>query len=116
MEALGAVLLEGRSSDRPVVVGSVKTNVGHLEAAAGVAGLIKVVLALQHQEIPPHLHLKQLNPHISLRGVPIEIPTERTSWFAGARRRLAGVSSFGASGTNAHAVLEEAPFSTTAKP
>jgi acyl transferase domain-containing protein/non-ribosomal peptide synthetase component F/NRPS condensation-like uncharacterized protein len=111
VRALKAVLCDGRPADQPLRIGSVKTNIGHLESAAGVAGLIKVVLALQHQEIPPHLHLKQLNPHISLNGAPITIPNEPISWTTGDRRRLAGVSSFGASGTNAHAVLEEAPGS-----
>ena len=113
VRALTAVLCTERPTDRPLRIGSVKTNIGHLESAAGVAGLIKVVLALQHQEIPPHLHLKQLNPHISLTGVPIEIPMARTSWAAGERRRIAGISSFGASGTNAHAILEEAPAIAT---
>jgi acyl transferase domain-containing protein/NADPH:quinone reductase-like Zn-dependent oxidoreductase/acyl carrier protein/SAM-dependent methyltransferase len=107
MKALGAVLREGRPADRPVVVGSVKTNVGHLEAAAGVAGLIKVVLSLNHGEIPPHLHLKELNPHISLREIPAVIPTTLRPWPRG--RRVAGVSSFGFSGTNAHVVVEEPP-------
>src|SRR5207237_9530310 len=75
MQALGAVMGDGRSAEYPVLVGSVKTNMGHLEAAAGVAGLIKVVLSLQHGEIPPHLHYKELNPHISLREVPAVIAT-----------------------------------------
>jgi acyl transferase domain-containing protein len=106
--ALRAALCEERPADRPLVVGSAKTNFGHLEAAAGVAGLIKVVLALQHGEIPPHLHLRRLNPHISLEG-GLEIPTgDPRPWpFPG--RRIAGVSSFGFSGTNAHVVLEQAP-------
>ena len=116
VRALKAVLCASRSADQPLMIGSVKTNIGHLESAAGVAGLIKVVLALQHQEIPPHLHLKQLNSHISLNGAPITIPNEPAKWVAGDRRRFAGISSFGASGTNAHAVLEEAPAITTTEP
>nr|UUL70763.1 Malonyl CoA-acyl carrier protein transacylase [Vitiosangium cumulatum] len=109
LEALGAVLSEGRSRETPLAVGSVKTNVGHLESAAGVAGLIKVVLALQHREIPPHLNFERLNPRASLEGIPAVIPTRRTPWEAIGGARIAGVSSFGLSGTNAHVVLEEAP-------
>nr|CAD19087.1 StiC protein [Stigmatella aurantiaca Sg a15] len=109
LEALGTVLSEGRSREHPFALGSVKTNVGHLESAAGVAGLIKVVLALQHREIPPHLHFERLNPRASLEGIPAVIPTRRIPWEAIGGGRIAGVSSFGLSGTNAHVVLEEAP-------
>lgn len=109
VRALGSVLGEGRDPDHPLRIGSVKTNVGHLESAAGVAGLIKVVLALQHQQIPSHLHLKQPNPYINWDELPIVINTEPTPWASGGKRRIAGVSSFGASGTNAHLLLEEAP-------
>jgi acyl transferase domain-containing protein/acyl carrier protein len=108
--ALGAVYGEGRRAADRLAVGSVKTNIGHLETAAGVAGLIKAVLALSHEEIPPHLNLEGLNPHIPLGELPLAIPTRRTPWRAGACRRLAALSSFGFSGTNAHAVLEEAPL------
>ncbi len=108
--ALKATLMPGRSLDQPCVLGSVKTNIGHLEAAAGIAGLIKTVLALQHREIPPHLHFKKLNPHISLTGTSFIIPTERRPWVA-PRRLIAGVSAFGFGGTNAHVILEEAPAS-----
>ncbi len=111
VRALGNLLGEGRSRSQPLMISSVKTNIGHLEAAAGIAGLIKVVLALQHQEIPPHLHLHQPNPYINWDKLPVVVPTERTPWSAGSKRRIAGVSSFGASGTNAHIVLEEAPAS-----
>ncbi|MCB0165378.1 MAG: type I polyketide synthase [Anaerolineae bacterium] len=107
--ALSAVLTQDRSRTEPLLVGSVKTNIGHLEAAAGVAGLIKVVLALQHQHIPAHLHLKQPNPHIDCDDFSIKTPTELTPWPAKESRRLAGVSSFGFSGTNAHIVIEETP-------
>ncbi len=109
VQALGAVLSEGRSPEKPVRIGSIKTNLGHLETAAGVAGLIKAVLALQHEEIPPHLHLQTLSPHIPWQELPVIVPTQRTPWPAGNGRRIAGVSSFGFSGTNAHIVVEEAP-------
>ena len=107
--ALAAVLGPGRGAENPLVVGSVKTNVGHLEAAAGIAGLIKAVLALQHEQIPAHLHFQQMNPHIDWGGVPVEIPVQGRPWPRSERRRLAGVSSFGFSGTNAHVIVEEAP-------
>ncbi|HET7695310.1 MAG TPA: SDR family NAD(P)-dependent oxidoreductase [Vicinamibacterales bacterium] len=109
MHAIAAALGPGRAADAPLVVGSVKTNIGHLESAAGMAGLMKVVLALRHREIPPHLHFRALNPHIDVNGVPIVIPTSRTEWTAGAGPRLAGLSSFGFTGTNAHVILQEAP-------
>jgi acyl transferase domain-containing protein len=107
--ALAAVLGPGRGAENPLVVGSVKTNLGHLESAAGVAGLIKVVLALQNQHIPAHLHFREMNPHIDWGGVPVEIPVAGRAWRRGERRRVAGVSSFGFSGTNAHVIVEEAP-------
>ncbi len=109
VEALAAVMDAGRPPDRPLLVGSVKTNIGHAEAASGVAGLIKVVLSLQHEEIPPHLHFKKPNPRIPWRDYRVAVPTAATPWPRGTRRRLAGVSSFGFSGTNAHVILEEAP-------
>jgi acyl transferase domain-containing protein/acyl carrier protein len=108
-QSLLAVLRRGRAQGQWCAIGSVKTNIGHAEAAAGIAGLIKVVLALQHEEIPPHLNLKTLNPHICLEGSPFLIPTERRPWPRGPARRLAGVSSFGFGGTNAHVIVEEAP-------
>jgi acyl transferase domain-containing protein/acyl-CoA synthetase (AMP-forming)/AMP-acid ligase II/surfactin synthase thioesterase subunit len=110
--ALGAVLGEGRSPQAAVQVGSVKTNIGHLEAAAGIVGLIKVVLALGHEAIPPHLHLREPSPHIPWAQLPVRVPTSRTPWTG--PRRLAGVSAFGLSGTNAHVVLESSPRQTTA--
>ena len=110
LKALDSVLGKGGSAEQSLMVGSVKTNIGHLEAAAGIAGLIKVVLAMQHQEIPPHLHLKELNPHIVAQQNSVVIPTEPVSWQQNPeRQRLAGISSFGFTGTNAHVVLEEAP-------
>jgi acyl transferase domain-containing protein/acyl-CoA synthetase (AMP-forming)/AMP-acid ligase II/acyl carrier protein len=115
VNALKAVLSEGRSSEQPCWFGSVKTNIGHLEAAAGIAGLIKVVLSLKHRELPAHLHLNRLNPYIELDGTPFAIPTVRQPWPASAQPRTAGVSSFGFGGTNAHVILCEAdPAGSTA--
>jgi Polyketide synthase modules and related proteins len=113
--ALAAVLGEGRAPDQPCVLGSVKTNIGHLEAAAGIAGLIKAVLLLQNEEIPPHLHLKKINPHLPLKNTPFVIATERRSLPQGTKPRFVGVSSFGFGGTNAYVVLEEAPISELAQ-
>ena len=109
LEAIDAVMGEGRAPGAPLVVGSVKTNVGHLEAASGVAGLIKVVLSMQHGEIPRNLNFTTLNPTITLRHLTVQVPTTTIPWPAVERTRVAGVSSFGLSGTNAHVVLEEAP-------
>ena len=109
IDALARVFQPGRNSALPVALGSVKTNLGHLEAAAGVAGLLKVVLMLGHRKIPPHLHLKQPSPHISWDSYPFVIPTQLTNWEPVNGKRIAGVSSFGFSGTNAHVILEEAP-------
>ena len=112
VDSLKAVLMSDRSPNEPCVLGSVKTNIGHLEAAAGIASLIKVVLSLQHGEIPPQLHLNQLNPYISLENTSFLIPKERHPWSVGAKPRFAGVSSFGFGGTNAHVVVEEPPVPT----
>ena len=109
VRALGAVLSTGRSKDQPLAIGSVKTNIGHLESAAGVAGLIKVVLALNHEEIPPHLHLRELSPYIAWDDFPVVVPTTPVPWRANMGERIAGVSSFGGSGTNAHVVVAAAP-------
>jgi acyl transferase domain-containing protein len=112
MEALAAVFGNDPARQRPFTVGSVKTNLGHLEAGAGIAGLMKVVLALQHREIPPHLHFRKPSTRISWDKLPAKVPIQLTAWAAGQDRRIAGVSSFGLSGTNAHAILEEAPDAT----
>ena len=109
VSALANVFGSRRAAAQPLLVGSVKTNFGHLEAAAGIAGLLKVALALQHQEIPPHLHLQSPNPHIPWPTVPVEVATRRRPWPTVDGRRIGGVSSFSFSGTNAHAVLEETP-------
>ena len=107
IEALSTVLGKERAPESPLFVGSVKTNIGHLAGAAGIAGLMKTVLALQHKEIPAHLHVKQLSPHISWSDHAIAIPTTTTPWPSAYETRIAGVSSFGWSGTNAHLILEE---------
>ncbi|HEY0603182.1 MAG TPA: beta-ketoacyl synthase N-terminal-like domain-containing protein [Herpetosiphonaceae bacterium] len=107
INALKAALMQGRTLADRCWIGSVKTNIGHLEAAAGIAGLIKTTLALHHGMIPPHLHLTTLNPHITLDDTSFAIPTGATPWTA--TQRLAGVSSFGFGGTNAHVVLAAAP-------
>lgn len=108
IDALKAVLMQNRSPEQICWLGSVKTNIGHLESAAGIAGLIKTVLSLSRGEIAPHLHFKKLNPHISFDGTTFAIPTERQPWPQVARR-LAGVSAFGFGGTNVHIILEAAP-------
>ncbi|MCC3566017.1 MULTISPECIES: beta-ketoacyl synthase N-terminal-like domain-containing protein [unclassified Microcoleus] len=91
-------------------IGSAKTNIGHLDTAAGVAGLIKTVQALKHQLIPPSLHFEQPNPKIDFANSPFYVNTQLSEWKAGKSPRRAGVSSFGIGGTNAHVVLEEAPI------
>jgi len=108
-EALRAVLGKPRADGSRCVLGAVKTNLGHLEAAAGMAALLKAVLCLQHEAIPRNLHFDVLNPQIELEGTPFMIPTETVSWKPYEKRRFAGVSAFGMSGTNAHVILEEAP-------
>ena len=107
--ALTSVYGQNRPLDRPLAIASVKTNIGHTEAASGVASLIKVVLALQNKQIPPHLHLKQPNPHIEWDEILLSVPTELIPWKK-LGTRFAGISAFGFSGTNAHLVLEEAPI------
>ncbi|MBI1390264.1 MAG: SDR family NAD(P)-dependent oxidoreductase [bacterium] len=113
MKALSGVFAENRPQDRPLTLGSVKTNLGHLEAAAGLAGLVKTILALRHRMIPPHIHFTEMNPEIALNGLPVRISARLQDWSAApGETRIAGVSSFGFSGTNAHVVLEEAPPSS----
>ncbi len=109
VRAAGTVFREGRTKDEPLMIGSVKTNFGHLDSAAGIAGLLKVVAALRHAELPPHLHLQRLNQHIPWEDFPLNVPTSRTPWVGHGGTRIAGVNSFGLSGVNAHVVLEEAP-------
>ncbi|HEY4181377.1 MAG TPA: SDR family NAD(P)-dependent oxidoreductase [Kofleriaceae bacterium] len=97
----------------PLAIGSVKSNIGHLEAAAGLAGVLKVVLALQHRQLPASLHFKTPNPHIPWDAIPIRVQHELGPWPAPDAPLVAGISSFGMSGTNAHVVLEEPPANVT---
>ncbi|WP_405415901.1 amino acid adenylation domain-containing protein [Streptomyces rubiginosohelvolus] len=107
--ALARALAVGRAPGARAYVGSVKTNIGHTESAAGIAGLIKTVLSIGHRTIPPHINLENLNPAIDPATLPYEIPTRPTAWPAHEGPARAGVNSFGFGGTNAHVVLEEAP-------
>ncbi|MGW8702351.1 non-ribosomal peptide synthetase/type I polyketide synthase [Streptomyces eurythermus] len=107
--ALGRALAVGRRPGDKCYVGSVKTNIGHTEAAAGLAGLIKSALALKHRLIPPHINLERLNPAIDPAVLPYEIPTSPMPWPAHEGPARAGVNSFGFGGTNAHVLLEAAP-------
>ena len=109
VQALGGVFRADRDPATPLVIGSVKTNIGHLEAAAGIAGLIKLILALRHKEIPPHLHMTERNPHIDWTVMPLKVADIAVPWHPIEGRRIGGVSSFGFSGTNAHVIVEEAP-------
>jgi amino acid adenylation domain-containing protein len=109
LEALAEALGSGRTPDDPLAVGSVKSNLGHLEAAAGVAAFIKVVLALEHGALPGNLHLREPNPRLDWQHLPLRVVDRTQPWPARGGRRIAGISSFGFSGTNAHAVLEGAP-------
>ncbi len=107
--ALGRVLSDNRPGNRPCLVGSVKTNIGHLEAGAGIAGLIKVALALHHRRVPGNLHFDQPNPDIDWGSLRLRVPTCSEPWPAGDGPALAAVNAFGFGGTNAHLVLEAAP-------
>ncbi|MBW4574948.1 MAG: acyltransferase domain-containing protein [Aphanothece sp. CMT-3BRIN-NPC111] len=110
IKALGAVVGKNRSPENPCRVGSVKTNIGHTEAAAGIAGLIKVALALQHRQIPPQLHFQQPNPSISFEKLGLRVQQTLESLPQQLHPLRAGVSAFGYGGTNAHVILEEAPI------
>jgi len=112
VNAVGAVMGQGRSrEENPLLIGAVKTNIGHLEAAAGIASIIKVALSLQHGVIPAHLNFETPSPFIDWQNLPCVVPTKNTPWPA--TRRIAGISSFGYSGTNAHVLMEGAPASDT---
>jgi acyl transferase domain-containing protein/acyl carrier protein len=115
VRAIDAVYSKGHSPAAPLLITSVKSNIGHLEAAAGVAGLLKVVLAMQHGEIPPHLLDGELSPHVDWASMPVTVARQLQPWPASDRPRRAAVSAFGLSGTNAHLIVEEAP-SRAARP
>lgn len=107
--ALGRVYGRGRACDQPLFIGSCKTNIGHTEAAAGIAGLIKTVLCLQHKQIPPNLHFQTPNPNIHFAEWKLRVPTRLESWPQHQGAALAAVNSFGYGGTNAHVILQQAP-------
>ena len=104
VQALGRVFKERKT---PLLIGSVKTNIGHLEGAAGIAGFIKTLLALHHKKIPSTIHFQRENPHIDWQNIPVEVATSLRSWPESDRPKRAGVSAFGFSGTNVHMILEE---------
>ncbi len=111
IEVLALANILGQERTTPLTIGSVKTNLGHLSSAAGIASLIKVVLSLQHAQIPPNLHFTEPNPHIPWDKLPLQVPTEPTPWTG--EPKLAGISSFGMSGTNVHLIVEAASKTQT---
>ncbi|WP_329171715.1 SDR family NAD(P)-dependent oxidoreductase [Streptomyces sp. NBC_01477] len=114
-KALGAALGEGRAPERPCLIGSVKSNLGHMEAAAGIGGLIKAALVVRHRTVPATLHYREPNPHIPFGDLALRVADTLQPWPAGAEApALAGVSSFGFGGTNAHLVLEQPPAAAPA--
>lgn len=108
VSAIAETYGKNREEANPLLMGSLKSNIGHLEAAAGVAGLIKVILSLQNESIPKNLNFKELNPKIDL-NFPVKIVSENISWLKNPKKRFAAISAFGFSGTNSHAIIEEAP-------
>ena len=114
VKSLGAVLGRGRAADRPCHIGSVKTNIGHLEAAAGIAGLIKTALSVYHGKLPPSLHFEEPNTLIPFSKLGVKVQEKLEDWPEYAERRLAGVSSFSFGGANAHVILSEAPAASEA--
>ena len=107
--ALADALCGNRSADAPLPIGSIKTNLGHLETAAGVAGLLKAMLVLKHGQIPPSLHFSTPNPHIDFEKLKLRVPTKLEPFPNGTAERIAGVNSFGFGGANAHVILAEPP-------
>lgn len=116
VQALAEAYGGGGAPPGSCIVGSVKGNIGHLDTAAGIAGLVKAVLALKHGEIPPTLHFRRANPLIDFAATPFRVNAHLHPWPAGATPRRAGVSSLGVGGTNAHLVLEEPPLPPAATP
>lgn len=108
VRAIASVFL-GRDPVRPLLLGSAKSNIGHLEQAAGMAGILKVVLAFAHEALPANLHFTQENPLLDLASIPARVVSQPLPWKRGTRRRIAGVSGFGLGGANAHVLLEEPP-------
>ncbi len=107
--ALAEALCEGRTEENVLAIGSAKTNMGHLETAAGVAGLVKAALVLKHGKIPGSLHFKEPNPHIDFDGLKLRVPTTVEPFPEGYEQRIVGINSFGFGGANAHVILAEAP-------
>ncbi|WP_025702150.1 type I polyketide synthase, partial [Paenibacillus forsythiae] len=105
--AIGEVYGEGRPASEPLLVGSCKTNIGHTESAAGIAGFMKAVLCLRHRQIPPHLHLQQPNPAIAFDRLRLKLPTAMETWPEHEGPAIAAVNSFGFGGANAHAIVRE---------
>ena len=115
LNSVKTIFEEAHAKDNPLYIGSVKTNISHLEAAAGIAGVIKVILSMNHKKIPPHVNFNQLNSYININKDSFRINTNLENWELDNKKKIAGVSSFGFSGTNAFALLEEAPIQQTIK-
>lgn len=115
IRSAAAVYCQDRAVDKPLLIGSVKTNIGHLEACAGMAGFIKSVLSIHNRVIPPHLHFDKPNKAIPWKDYPISVPKELSAWLDDDTLRAVAVSSFGASGSNAHIILSASPTSNSTK-
>lgn len=101
----------GRNEDNPLIIGSVKTNIGHTESVCGIASIQKIVLAMKYSKIPKHLHFNQLNPNIDIASIPALIPVDQLPWRKNCygRPRIAGINSFGITGAQAHVIIQEPP-------